>query len=105
MAVFLGGVVLLLLLRIRDRFRALAWCRRALFSYSACLLATLGDSTVPIGSRTYSFRGLALISMLVMYFLYVLPILYVLILIMLSVLLTLMSRCTLMLRLRITAWF
>ena len=38
------------------------------FSYSACLRATLGDSTVPIGSRAYSFRGLALMSMLVMYF-------------------------------------
>ena len=36
---------------------------------------TLGDSAVLMGFRTYSFRGLALMSMLVMYFFVVLPIL------------------------------
>ena len=67
--------------------------------------ATVGDSAVPMGSRTYSFRGLAVMSVLFMSFFLFHEFYVVLILVILFVLLNLMSRSALMLRLRITAWF
>ena len=67
--------------------------------------AALGYSAVPKGSWTYSFRGLAVVLVLVVYFFLFSYFSLVLLLVILFALLTLMSRSALLLRLRITAWF
>ena len=67
--------------------------------------AALGYSAVPIGTQSYSFYSLAVVSVLVVYFFFISYFYLLVLLVILFVLLTLMSRSVLLLRLRVTAWF
>ena len=76
MAVFVGGFVLLLLLRSGTGSEPWHGAIGLCFPFLRVCRGTLGDSMVTVGSWTYSFRGFCLDVNVGYAFLFVLPILF-----------------------------